>query len=226
MIMASVGSAVQAACRNVREDALARAGTDDLAEALRRLGQPVEATVDAKPGDESQRFSMHAFGAVFAEVAVDPDLGETRVRSRGPLRVTDRAPAGQRVGVLLDTGAYASILTKAAAGRLGLATRDTAEFMYGVGGASRIQLARIKELRLGSATRGNLRVRVGGERPIPGVDFILGDDFFREVDMEFDYARRVVRFFRPIDCGNSSHRTRPISVSRCLPQSCSAFLLT
>ena len=33
-----------------------------------------------KPGDESRRFSMHAFGAVFVEVAVDPDLGETRVR--------------------------------------------------------------------------------------------------------------------------------------------------
>jgi xanthine dehydrogenase YagR molybdenum-binding subunit len=31
-------------------------------------------------GDASQRFSMHAFGAVFVEVAVDPDLGETRVR--------------------------------------------------------------------------------------------------------------------------------------------------
>jgi xanthine dehydrogenase YagR molybdenum-binding subunit len=33
-----------------------------------------------KPGDEAQRFSMHSFGAVFVEVAVDPDLGETRVR--------------------------------------------------------------------------------------------------------------------------------------------------
>jgi xanthine dehydrogenase YagR molybdenum-binding subunit len=80
MTMASVGSAVQAACRKAREDALARGGANDLAEAMRRLGQPVEASADVKPGDESQRFSMHAFGAVFVEVAVDPDLGETRVR--------------------------------------------------------------------------------------------------------------------------------------------------
>jgi xanthine dehydrogenase YagR molybdenum-binding subunit len=80
LTMASVGSAVQAACRKVREDALARGGGNDLAEAMRRVGRPVEATVDLKPGDESQRFSMHAFGAVFVEVAVDPDLGETRVR--------------------------------------------------------------------------------------------------------------------------------------------------
>jgi xanthine dehydrogenase YagR molybdenum-binding subunit len=47
---------------------------------MRQLGQPVEASADVKPGDAGKRFSMHAFGAVFAEVAVDPDLGETRVR--------------------------------------------------------------------------------------------------------------------------------------------------
>jgi xanthine dehydrogenase YagR molybdenum-binding subunit len=80
MTMASVGSAVQAACRRAREDALARGGGNDLADAMRRLGEPVEASADVKPGDVGQRFSMHAFGAVFAEVAVDPDLGETRVR--------------------------------------------------------------------------------------------------------------------------------------------------
>jgi xanthine dehydrogenase YagR molybdenum-binding subunit len=80
MTMASVGSAVQAACRMAREDALARGGANDLTEAMRRLGRPVEASADVKPGDAGTRFSMHAFGAVFVEVAVDQDLGETRVR--------------------------------------------------------------------------------------------------------------------------------------------------
>ena len=80
LTMASVGSAVQAACRKAREDALARGGANDLADAMRRIGQPVEASADVKPGDEGKRFSMHAFGAVFVEVAVDPDLGQTRVR--------------------------------------------------------------------------------------------------------------------------------------------------
>jgi xanthine dehydrogenase YagR molybdenum-binding subunit len=65
MTMASVGSAVQAACRKAREDALARSGGNDLADAMRRLGQPVEAVADVKPGDENQRFSMHACGGVF-----------------------------------------------------------------------------------------------------------------------------------------------------------------
>lgn len=80
MTMASVGSAVQAACRRAREEALARGGGTDLAAAMRHIGQAVEASADSTPGDASKRFSMHAFGAVFTEVAVDPDLGETRVR--------------------------------------------------------------------------------------------------------------------------------------------------
>jgi xanthine dehydrogenase YagR molybdenum-binding subunit len=80
LTMASVGSAVQAACLQAREDALAGGGSNDLTDAMRRVGQPIEARADVKPGDAGQRFSMHAFGAVFVEVAVDPDLGETRVR--------------------------------------------------------------------------------------------------------------------------------------------------
>jgi xanthine dehydrogenase YagR molybdenum-binding subunit len=80
LTMASVGSAVQAACRKARADALARGGGSDLSDSLRRLDQAVEAVADTKPGEEAQRFSMHAFGAVFVEVAIDPDLGETRVR--------------------------------------------------------------------------------------------------------------------------------------------------
>src|SRR5207253_11415341 len=67
--------------------------------AMRRVGQPVEATADVKPGDEGQRFSMHAFGAVFVEVAVDPDLGETRVR-----RIVGAYGAGRIINPKLARG--------------------------------------------------------------------------------------------------------------------------
>ena len=47
---------------------------------LEKSGHPfIEAEVQTKPGDEKQRFSMHAFGAQFAEVRIDRDLGEIRV---------------------------------------------------------------------------------------------------------------------------------------------------
>jgi Flp pilus assembly protein TadD len=37
----------------------------------------------------------------------------------------------------------------------------------------------------------------------PAFDFILGDDFFRQVDFEFDYAKGVVRIFQPENSKNS-----------------------
>ena len=39
----------------------------------------LDAKVESKPGDEKDKYAMHSFGAVFAEVHVDPDLGEIRV---------------------------------------------------------------------------------------------------------------------------------------------------
>jgi len=39
----------------------------------------LEAEGSAKPGEEKQQYSFHSFGAVFAEVHVDPDLGVIRV---------------------------------------------------------------------------------------------------------------------------------------------------
>ncbi|MDQ6639961.1 MAG: molybdopterin-dependent oxidoreductase, partial [Pseudomonadota bacterium] len=39
----------------------------------------LETNAEAKPGGEREQYSMHSFGAVFAEVRVDADLGTVRV---------------------------------------------------------------------------------------------------------------------------------------------------
>jgi xanthine dehydrogenase YagR molybdenum-binding subunit len=87
--MASVGNGVRAACEKVRSKALAFArepfGPARLTEIpygalLRQNGlDSIEATGHAKPGDEEDKFSSCAFGAVFVEVRVDPDFGTIRV---------------------------------------------------------------------------------------------------------------------------------------------------
>ncbi|MDQ2711086.1 MAG: xanthine dehydrogenase family protein molybdopterin-binding subunit [Acidobacteriota bacterium] len=47
---------------------------------ITRSGQPhIEAQANAKPGPEKERYSMYAFGAQFAEVRVDADLGMIKV---------------------------------------------------------------------------------------------------------------------------------------------------
>ncbi|KIG03441.1 xanthine dehydrogenase family protein molybdopterin-binding subunit [Caballeronia concitans] len=45
----------------------------------RNGGRPIEAVATARPGDEKKEYSFHSFGAVFAEVHVDADLGVIRV---------------------------------------------------------------------------------------------------------------------------------------------------
>src|SRR5438034_6857837 len=116
------------------------------------------------------------------------------------LPVIEGSINGKKIGVLLDTGADASLITSATAERLELSTWGRGEYMTGVGGESRVRETRISELRIGEAVRKRMSVRVSGERPIAGVDFILGDDFFKQLDIEFDYAKGVVRLVKPRDC--------------------------
>lgn len=109
MSAASVGPAVQAACRQLRDSLVSLAIRDgasplhgagassvvvdggwiavrdepsrreSIAALAGRAGHPLEATADAAPGDEAKRYALHSFGAVFAEVRIDPDLGVIRV---------------------------------------------------------------------------------------------------------------------------------------------------
>lgn len=127
-------------------------------------------------------------------------IAEWPVKLERDLPVIEGAINGRQVGILLDTGASVSLLTNAAAERLGLFTYGTSQLMSGIGGTSRLREARLEELRIGDAVQKGMSVRVGVERDFPGIDFILGDDFFQQMDVEFDYARSVIRLFKPRDC--------------------------
>ena len=107
MTVSSVGPAVLAACQAMRDklfdlalndQRLGWSGTDrasltlqaeavigpngriPITELLARERQDfIEANSSVKPGEEEKRYAMHAFGAQFVEVRVDPDLGTIRV---------------------------------------------------------------------------------------------------------------------------------------------------
>jgi xanthine dehydrogenase YagR molybdenum-binding subunit len=109
--MASVGSAIRAACLEAQLQAATRAIADrnspvfgasseevewtdgrlrrrgdtstglSYHDILAKAGGPIEADGSAQRDPEvAERYSMHSFGAVFAEVSVDPDVGTIRVR--------------------------------------------------------------------------------------------------------------------------------------------------
>jgi xanthine dehydrogenase YagR molybdenum-binding subunit len=82
MTTASTGSAVDAVCREARKQLTARGVTDEASLAALLAREPEHSfsvTTSVAPGRESQQHSSHAFGAVFAEVRVDRELGEIRV---------------------------------------------------------------------------------------------------------------------------------------------------
>jgi xanthine dehydrogenase YagR molybdenum-binding subunit len=109
MTAASVGPAVQNACRALRTRMIAEAVADarsplhgaaadtvqivdgvftvtgepprrePVADFAARRGRPLEAHGDAKPGSDEARYATRSFGAVFAEVRVDAALGIVRV---------------------------------------------------------------------------------------------------------------------------------------------------
>jgi len=84
MTAASTGPAVHAAALALGQRIEALGGRASDVQGCRALvaqngGRPIEARASVKPGDEVRRYSMHSFGAVFAEVRVDPDLGDIRV---------------------------------------------------------------------------------------------------------------------------------------------------
>jgi xanthine dehydrogenase YagR molybdenum-binding subunit len=109
--MASMGSAIRAACLEAQLQAATRAIADrnspvfgasseelewtdgrlrrrgdtspglSYHDILAKAGGPIEADGSAQRDPEvAERYSMHSFGAVFAEVSVDPDVGTIRVR--------------------------------------------------------------------------------------------------------------------------------------------------
>jgi len=110
---------------------------------------------------------------------------------------------GRKVGILLDTGATVSVIMKSSVGKLGLNPRFTMQRLEGIGGETQVLVAMVDELKIAGAVRDHIRLRVAGERPFPGIDVVLGDDFFRHVDLEFDYARGAVRLFQPVNCRDS-----------------------
>jgi xanthine dehydrogenase YagR molybdenum-binding subunit len=103
---ASVGSAIRAACIAVQEEA-ARRPADD---------RPIEATASSERDPEvAARYSMHAFGAVFAEVAVDPDVGTIRVR---------RAVGAYGIGRVVNPRLATSQCTGGMVGGIGMALME------------------------------------------------------------------------------------------------------
>ena len=148
--------------------------------------------------------------AAEAFAQADPKC-ERRQIAQWPLRedqyrpVVDATINGEKVGVLIDTGAGVSLIERSAAKKLGLTTLSVRGFrVFGVGGESQVEQTSIDELRIGDAVYRNWVALVAGENESPGnIALVLGYDFLHQMDIELDLPHKMMRLFTPKECDRS-----------------------
>jgi len=133
-------------------------------------------------------------------------IAEWPVRVERNRILVEGAINGQKIGVMLDTGAGRSVILRSAAARLGLTRRPARNYrMFGVGGETNVEVALVDEFAIGETVRKNWRVLVAGDHDFgDDVAMLLGEDFFQLADVEFDLTHNAVRLFQPRDCGSAS----------------------
>ncbi len=129
-------------------------------------------------------------------------LAEFHVDPGSRIPVVDGRIDGNPVKIMFDTGSSFSMIYRHEAQRLGLPlTRLPGMKAEGIGGETDMYQARINALRIGGSIKRDFNLLVAGDPDdTHGVTMVLGDDFFSEVDAEFDLPDGVVRLFKPEGC--------------------------
>jgi predicted aspartyl protease len=148
--------------------------------------------------------ALAAFGLAGA-AAADCQLktiAEFHLTMDGNRALVDASINGRPVRLLVDTGSYATIISRPAAADLGLTlTRINGLDTYDVNGVDETDVAYVHEFTLGGETAHNVPLVVTAK----GLDSdkfqgLLGESILAQADMELDFADGVVRLFRPQGC--------------------------
>ena len=122
-----------------------------------------------------------------------------------PIRIVDRRPIatltlnGTEVPMLVDSGAFYSMLTASIAAQLKLPSRNMPPGWRIEGHTGRIEtkLARVEKVGLLGAVLPNIEFLVGGNELGGGIVGILGRNILSAADTEYDLAHGVVRLSFP-----------------------------
>jgi predicted aspartyl protease len=150
--------------------------------------------------------------APFAQAAAEPakctytPVGKLPLRYSGPhLEITTQGSInGTPAELLVDTGAFQTLLTRTGAERRGLKLRNTGSRTSGIGGTAAIFATNIDEFIVGPVRAGRSNMPVlGSFGYTPSYDAILGAPFLLQTDLELSLATKQMTFFVPENCGNT-----------------------
>ncbi len=115
--------------------------------------------------------------------------------------VADGQIDGQPVKVLIDTGSSLSMISHAAANKLGLAFRPLPGVtLYGIGGQRQAYGTTVKSLQVGQLVGANMNLVGSDSLSNPNIAMILGNDILSQFDVEFDLPDHAIRLFKPEGC--------------------------
>lgn len=131
-------------------------------------------------------------------------IAELKVELLGNQPVIRSEINGQKVLMLVDTGATVNSLLTAQARRLGIRGVGLDNVtMHGVGGSSGVAEATIEDFKLGDLPLKNIRMLISGEADSmghPDLAGVIGASVFKSFDVDYDISAGVVRLFQPEDC--------------------------
>ncbi|MGV7206691.1 aspartyl protease family protein [Oxalobacteraceae bacterium A2-2] len=119
---------------------------------------------------------------------------------RGMHLLVDGKINEQPVTMMLDTGAWSTAVTRPMAEKLGLWLEPKSGYSYGVGGAARNYVTKVKQISLKELEARNAPMNVIDGDKLTGFDVILGVDFLLQADLEVSLADKKLRFFRSQGC--------------------------
>lgn len=136
-----------------------------------------------------------AAGCKLAKVA------ELHVTMNGLTPIVTTKIGKEPANLIVDTGAFFSLLTPRAAEKFKLRPKAMPaglEIRGAVGGVA-ARLGNAEEFTFGSTTFRNVDFLIAGDS-LGDADGLLGQNLLGLMDVEYDFANGVVRLFKPIDC--------------------------
>ena len=137
---------------------------------------------------------------LLANAACQVQALELPVKMVGSRAVATVGINGTPVPLTVDSGAFYSFLTDAAAAQLGLTLRPVYGVrVQGVTGSVETSLTTVDKLQLLGGDVSNVEFAVGGNEPGAGTMGLMGRNLLSFTDTEYDLAHGVIRFMIPND---------------------------
>jgi hypothetical protein len=113
---------------------------------------------------------------------------------------------GTDVRLMVDSGAFFSLISPASAAELNLALRPAPwELVFrGANGGARASMTKVKEFALSGQKFHDIDFLVAGSQADEGSVGVLGQNILHFADVEYDLAHGVIRLMKPLDCGNKA----------------------